>query len=105
MPQIAKQILHLRVWEDEHAEQLLLITVKGVIGFKPHHQPRLIKVQTGEKNNTDGILDFNLVIDEQAVLANETEIEVNLVIDKNELPKWVKAIRVNARDNFDIEML
>ena len=53
----------------------------------------------------DGIYELDFELDENTGDYTNMELDVEVVIYIRNLPGWVKAVRINAENNSDIELL
>ena len=83
---------------------LMAIKASGIAKISQLYTPVLVP-RNHEEAPEDGILelDFRLIPSEESF--ENVEMEVDLVLDKNQLPSWVKGLRVNASENSDIELI
>ena len=58
-----------------------------------------------EKPPDDGIVELDFVLGNTTGETVSVEMEVNVVFKLNEMPGWVKGIKINAMENSDIELL
>lgn len=99
-----KYVKDIQVIKSNDGSGLLLIKAKGIAEINKLINPVLVPGKNG-KMKEEGIyeLDFKLEPTEFTNVAVELEMEVELRI-KN-LPKGIKAIKINASDNSDIELI
>ena len=105
MDQKARIIDELTVKRCDENEPFMLVTVKAIIPIKGTSKPFLRQVNQQDNEQPEGILEFDLICDQMGEPVSDTEIEVSMVLDCSKLPAWVKAIRVNGTDNFNIEAI
>ena len=99
-----KLVNRIQITLPENEPGLMAIKASGTAKISQLYKPVLVP-RNHEEAPEDGILelDFRLVPSGEGF--EDVEMEVDLILDKNELPSWVKGLRVNASENSDIELL
>ena len=92
--------------ETDEKTELLVIRACGISESEYAGIPKLLLTETTQSNLTDGILEFNFMI--QGVktgLKKKLEWDISVVYRMDTFPTGIKAIKVNARENADIAFL
>lgn len=97
--------LYVNKQSDEQSD-LLVIKASGISANENIGVPKLVPVQSSVDVLTDGILEFNFII-QTGKLGSKNKLawDVSVVYQMNILPKGIKAIKVNAAYNADIALL
>ena len=97
--------LHVNMATSELSD-LLVITACGLSESENAGIPKLIFAKIPGNNLTDGILEFNFIIQNTgAGPKKKVEWDVSVVFRMDALPKGIKAIKINAAQNADIALL
>lgn len=97
--------LYVNKQSDEQSD-LLVINASGVSENENTGVPKLILTKDIGDVLTDGILEFNFVIQtDHNSSKNKLAWDVSVVYQMDVLPKGIKAIKVNAAHNADIAIL
>ncbi len=92
--------------EADEQSHLLVIKACGISENENAGIPKLILTETPQENLTDGILEFNFIIEGgEAGPKQKLEWDIAIVYRMDVLPKGIKAIKVNAAQNADIAIL
>ncbi|MCF6169863.1 MAG: hypothetical protein L3J31_08245 [Bacteroidales bacterium] len=92
--------------ESDEWGRLLIIKASGVSENGLTGVPVLLRTGDQDEELTDGILEFNFVIQKPANgLAKRIEWDIAVVYQMDLLPRGIKAIKVNAALNADIALL
>ena len=85
---------------------LLMIKASGFSTNENPGIPKLIPSENHQNNLTDGILEFNFLIEcSKAGPKKRLEWDISVVYRMDIFPKGIKAIKVNAAQNADIAFL
>jgi len=98
---------HLHVDMEVHEDSdLLLIKASGISSNENVGVPKLILTERSKNNLTNGILEFNFIIQGSTDGPKKTlEWDIAVVYRMDILPKGIKAVKVNAVQNADIALL
>ncbi|MCK9400124.1 MAG: hypothetical protein M0Q51_09055 [Bacteroidales bacterium] len=94
----------IQIVKDGTEKDKLAIKARGVAELKMKINPVLIP-RDYESEPADGIYELDFTLDETNEAYTNVDLEVEVVIYIRNLPGWVKAIRINASENSDIELL
>jgi hypothetical protein len=100
-----KYIKDIQLIREKDAPQLMAIKAKGIAELKHLLSPVLVSASDPKKPSSDGIYEMDFVLGDTGDTPIDVEMEVDVVFRFKNLPKWVKGIKVNARDNSDIELI
>lgn len=100
-----KFVKEIRITREEKAPELLYVKAKGLTPLQNLLQPALVSSTDPAKPTKDGIFEFDFVLGKDNKELMDVELEVDVVFRFNNLPEWVKGIKVNAKDNSDIELI
>ena len=100
-----KYIKSIQVIRDKEEPQMMAIKASGIAELKHLISPVLVSASDPQKPSSDGIYEMDFVLGDTGSTPMEVEMEVDVVFRFRNLPKWVKGIKVNARDNSDIELI
>jgi len=85
---------------------LLVIKACGISEAENAGIPKLLLTETTQNNLTDGILEFNFIIQSAGNgTKKKLEWDITTVYRMDILPQGIKAIKVNAAQNADIAFL
>ncbi len=85
---------------------LLVINANGISENEHIGEPKLILTKSSQTKLTDGILEFNFVIQGGASRSRKKLAwNISVVYRMDILPQGIKAIKVNATQNADIAFL
>ena len=99
-----KYVNGLRVVLPESEPELVAIKANGIAKISQLYTPVLVPRKHDEAPE-DGILELDIHFVPAEDAFDDVEMEVELVLNKDELPSWVKGLRVNAAENSDIELI
>lgn len=99
-----KYVRRIQVIQDTSEPGLLAINAKGVADLEMPLAPALIP-KTYDSAPEDGIYELDFLLDEKTREITGVELQVEVVFRLNNLPSWVKGIRINADENSDIELI
>jgi hypothetical protein len=100
-----KLIKGIRIVRDQEEPKIMAVKATGIAELKHLLSPILVSASNPEKPSSDGIYEMDFVLGDSGDQPTEVEMEVDVVFRFKNLPEWVKGIKVNARDNSDIELL
>ena len=104
MKYIVRFVKDIRVVKDDAEPDKLAIKARGVAEINMQITPVLIPREYDEVP-ADGIYELDFKLDETNGNYNKVDLEVDVVFCIKNLPDWVKAVRINAEENSDIELL
>jgi hypothetical protein len=84
---------------------LFAIKATGIADLKHLLAPVLISSSNPDQPAKDGIYELDFVLGDSGEELTEVEMEVDVVFRFKKVPEWVKGIKINARDNSDIELI
>lgn len=84
---------------------LLAIKATGIAELNQLLAPVLVSAKNYESPPADGIYEFDFVLGTTEDELTDVEMEVDVVFRFKNIPEWVKGIKVNAKENSDIELL
>ena len=92
--------------ETDELSNLLVINASGSSENESIGEPKLIIAENTKNELTDGILEFNFVIQRGEIGSKKKFVwNISVVYRMDYLPQGVKAIKVNAAENADIALL
>jgi hypothetical protein len=94
----------IRVVLPDNESGLMAIKANGIAKISQLYTPVLVP-RKHEEAPEDGILELDIHFVPAENEFTDVEMEVDLVLNKDELPSWVKGLRVNAAENSDIELI
>ncbi len=100
-----KYIKGIQIIKEEDQPQMMAVKARGIAELKHILAPVLVSASDPQKPTSDGIYEMDFVLGDSGDQLTEVEMEVDVVFRFKNLPKWVKGIKVNARDNSDIELI
>lgn len=89
----------------EQATSLIAVKATGIAELKHLLKPVLVSSRDYDNPPDDGIYELDFILGSTGDEYTDVEMEVNVVFKMKNLPSWVKGIKVNARENSDIELL
>ena len=92
-------------FRDEYEPGLLAVKATGVAELHRMLAPVLVSTHNYDNAPRDGVYELDFVLGATQDEMTEVEMEVDVVFKFKKLPKWVKAIKVNATENSDIEII
>jgi hypothetical protein len=98
-------VKNIRIISETNEPDLKAIQATGIAELEYLPTPALVKARDYKKPPEDGIYELDFVLGNTAGDPVNVEMEVNVVFRLKEMPDWVKGIKVNARENSDIELL
>jgi len=99
-----KYVRDIRIVRERGEEDNLTVKASGIAELKMKISPVLIPKEY-ESQPSDGIFELDFSLDESNEAYTNVDLEVEVIFSFRNLPKWVKGIKINARDNSDIELL
>ena len=100
-----KYIKGMRIYTDAQEPRMMAVKATGVAELKHLLSPVLVASSDPDKPSNDGIYELDFVLGDSGDQMTEVQMEVDVVFRIKNLPSWVKGIKVNARDNSDIELI
>ncbi|MCD4791332.1 MAG: hypothetical protein K8R37_15160 [Bacteroidales bacterium] len=100
-----KFVKNIRIIKEKAEPDLLAIKATGITELKQLLAPVLVSAKKYKSPPADGIYEFNFVLGTTEDEFTDVEMEVDVVFRFKNIPKWVKGIKVNAKENSDIELL
>ena len=100
-----KYIKNVRILTEEQDPRMMAIKATGIAELKHLLSPALVSATDPENPSKDGIYELDFVLGDSGDQLTEVQMEVDVVFRFKNLPDWVKGIKVNARDNSDIELI
>jgi hypothetical protein len=100
-----KLLKGLMVQRDQENPELVQLRVTGITGLKQLLSPVIASVEKHDKSSGEGIYEFDLLLSETGMELMDVDLEVSVIFQIKDLPGWVKAIRVNAEENSEIEII
>lgn len=99
-----RYVNRIQVVKDNQEPGLMTIKAEGTADIRILSNPVLVPREYAEAPE-DGIyeLDFQLSPTEEQF--TEIEMEVNVIFRIGKVPDWVRAVKINASDNADIEVV
>jgi hypothetical protein len=94
----------IQIVKDSAEQDRLAVKARGIAEINIPVNPVLIP-RKYESEPADGIYELDFILDETSEDYTKLELEVEVVFYIRNLPGWVKAIRINASENSDIELL
>ncbi len=95
----------VRVIREETDPEMLAIKATGIAQLKHLLSPVLIAGEQNDVSTNDGVYELDFVLGQTGVDAVDVEMEVDVVFRMKNIPDWVKAIKINALENSDIELI
>lgn len=95
----------VRVIREETNPEMLAIKATGVAQLKHLLSPILVAAEQNDVSTGDGVYELDFVLGQAGIDPVEVELEVDVVFRMKNIPDWVKAIKVNALENSDIELI
>ncbi|MEZ5195435.1 MAG: hypothetical protein R2764_03260 [Bacteroidales bacterium] len=100
-----KLVKEIRIVKEEAESNLMAVKASGIAVLKQLFTPALVTSKKYEQPPEDGIFELDFVLGTTNAENIEVDMEVDVVFRFNNLPSWVKAIKVNATENSDIELI
>jgi hypothetical protein len=100
-----KYLKDLVVLRDEKYPELIQLKIAGIARLKHLLAPIIASVNEQDLSPVDGIYELDLMLSDTDGESLDVDLEMNVVIQLKNLPNNVKAIRVNAEDNSEIEII
>ena len=95
----------VRVIREETNPEMLAIKATGVAQLKHLLSPVLVASEHNNDSANDGVYELDFVLGQTGIDLVDVEMEVDVVFRMKNIPNWVKAIKVNALENSDIELI
>jgi hypothetical protein len=100
-----KYLKNFEVFREQSAPEMIAVKAKGVAQLKNLLSPVLVANNMDGEPAADGVYELDFVLGSTGTDAIDVEMEVDVVFRVKNLPDWVKAIKVNALENSDIELI
>lgn len=100
-----KYIKDIRIIKDDDEPQVMAVKARGIAELKHLLSPVLVSTSDPDSPSGDGIYELDFVLGDSGDQLTEVEMEVDVVFKFRNLPDWVKGIKVNAKENSDIELI
>jgi len=95
----------IRIAREETDPGILAVKATGVAQLKNLLSPVLIANKQNNDSENDGVYELDFVLGQTGSDLVDVEMEVDVVFRMKNIPNWVKAIKVNALENSDIELI
>lgn len=105
MTRKVKLVKHIKIVKEEAESDLMAVKASGIAVLQQLFTPALVTSKNYEQPPEDGIYELDFVLGASDVENTEVDLEVDVVFRFNNLPSWVKGIKVNATENSDIELI
>ena len=105
MSKKVKLVKHVKIVKDEPESNLMAVKASGIAVLQQLFTPALVTSKKYDDPPEDGIYELDFVLGTTAPDSIEVNLEVDVVFRFNNLPSWVKGIKVNASENSDIELI
>ena len=105
MMEKVKYIKGMQIIHEENQPQMMAVKATGIAELKHLLAPVLVSASDPDSPSSDGIYEMDFVLGDSGDQPTEVEMEVDVVFRFKNLPGWVKGIKINARDNSDIELI
>ena len=102
---IIKFVKNIQIIRENTNPDLFAVKATGVAELQRMLAPVLVSSRNYENAPKDGVYELDFVLGAAQDEMTEVEMEVDVVFRFKKIPKWVKAIKVNATENSDIEIL
>jgi len=102
---IIKFVKNVEIIRQVTNPDLFTIKATGVAELQRMLAPVLVSSSNYTTAPRDGVYELDFVMGATPDETTEVEMEVDVVFKFKKIPKWVKAIKVNATENSDIEIL
>jgi hypothetical protein len=100
-----KYLKDLVVLRDEKHPELIQLKIAGIATLKHLLSPIFASANKQEIYPDDGIFELDLILSDTDGEPLDVELEMTVIIPLKNLPHNVIAIRVNAEDNSEIEII
>lgn len=100
-----KYIKDIRIIREDEEPRMMAVKARGVAELRHLLTPVLVSASDPGSPTSDGIYEMDFVLGDSGNQLTEVELEVDVVFKFRNLPAWVKGIRVNAKENSDIELI
>jgi hypothetical protein len=89
----------------EQANSLIAVKATGIAELKHLLKPVLVTARNYDNPPSDGIYELDFILGSTGDEFTNVEMEVDVVFKLKNFPQWVKGIKVNAKENSDIELI
>ena len=100
-----RYLKNIRVIREETDTGMLAVKATGLAQLKHLLSPVLVAAKQNDISVSDGVYEFDFVLGQTGINPIDVEMEIDVVFRMENIPDWVKAIKVNALENSDIELL
>lgn len=100
-----RYLKNIRVFREETDTGMLAVKATGLAQLKHLLSPVLVAAKQNDISVSDGVYELDFVLGQTGINPIDVEMEVDVVFKMKNIPDWVKAIKVNALENSDIELL
>lgn len=100
-----KYLKNIEVVRGEDELQMLAIKATGIAQLRNLLSPVLVAADRNKVPSGDGVYELDFVLGQTGNDLIDVEMEVDVVFRMKNIPDWVKAIKVNALENSDIELI
>ena len=98
-------VKNIKLVREKVAPELLAIKATGIAELKHLLAPVLVSAKDYDIPPEDGIYELDFVMDDAVKKYTDVELEVDVVFKFKNIPEWVKGIKINAKENSDIELI
>ena len=99
-----KYIKDIRIVKEDADSGILTVMATGIASLKNLLSPVLVSSEN-QVPRKDGIYELDFVLGSTGEKEIDVELEVDVVYKIKKIPSWVKGIKVNAKENSDIELI
>lgn len=99
-----KYVKNIQVIKSKDGSEHLLIKAKGIAEINKLVNP-VLRPGKNEKMEEEGIYELDFVLESTKFSNAAVEVEMDVELRIKNLPKGIIAIKVNASDNSDIEII
>ncbi len=100
-----RYLKNIRVIREKTNPDMLAIKASGVAQLKNLLSPILVVAEKSKASSSDGVYELDFILGQTGTDHVDVEMEVDVVFRMKNIPDWVKAIKVNALENSDIELI
>ena len=99
-----KFIKNIRISRSENEPDLMAVKANGLAEINCSLSPALIPKKYTDPPR-DGIMELDFILVPGENNYADVELEVDIVFKMNDLPSWVKGLKINASENSNIELI
>jgi hypothetical protein len=100
-----KYLKNIQVIKEQTEPGILAIKATGVTQLKDLISPVLVAAERNKQPAGDGVFELDFVLGQTGTNPVDVEMEIDVVFKLKNVPDWVRAIKVNALENSDIELI